>query len=229
MDLTAGDLSRLRRLLAAVHGEFREWSGDFPLQILAADPLDELIGTVLSQATNDRNSARAFAGLRAAFPDWEAVLAAPEEEVAASIACGGLSVRKAGTIKAILARLMRERSRLSLDFLKAFPPGLTRAYLLSLPGVGPKTAACVQLFSLGQAAFPVDTHIRRVASRLGLFSAQTGPAKAQTLIERAIAAEDCLPLHLLLIRHGRRICRAGKPGCGACALVGECPRQGLPG
>lgn len=216
------NLSHLRHLLLAAHGEVREWIGDFPLNALAADPLDTLIGTVLSQATNDRNSSRAYTQLRQSFPTWEDVLAAPEDEIARSIAAGGLSRQKAGAIQAILARLRAEHGALGLDFLRAQLPEAVRAYLLSLPGVGPKTAACVQLFALGQPAFPVDTHINRVAARLGLIPAKAEPSRAQALLEAVVRPVDCLPLHLLLIQHGRRICRPGKPRCGECTLRHEC-------
>ncbi|MGE5528663.1 MAG: endonuclease III domain-containing protein [Patescibacteria group bacterium] len=221
-------LSRLCRKLLQEYGEVREWIADFPLHALADDPLDELIATVLSQATNDRNSSRAFTRLKASFPDWEDVLAAPEEEVAAAIACGGLGRQKARSIKAILARLKAERGSLSLGFLALLQAAEARRYLMSLPGVGPKTAACVQLFSLGQRAFPVDTHIHRVGARLGFVPAKLPAAKAQALLEGAVPAADCLPLHLLLIQHGRRFCRPSNPRCGACPLRDECPSAPSP-
>ena len=225
MHRSPAELSRLRNLLLAAHGEVREWIGDFPLNALADDPLDLLIGTVLSQATNDRNSSRAYAGLRQSFPAWEDVLTASEDEVARSIAAGGLNRQKARAIRAILSRLRQEHGALSLDFLRAQSPDAVRAYLLSLPGVGPKTAACVQLFALGQPAFPVDTHIRRIAVRLGLIPAKADPSRAQALLEAVTRPADCLPLHLLLIQHGRRICRPGKPRCQECPLRMDCRRR----
>lgn len=223
MELSADNLTGLSRALLAAHGEVEEWIGDFPLHALADDPLDLLIGTILSQATNDRNSARAHADLRRDFPDWESVLAAPEEAVAAAIAAGGLNRQKARAIQAVLRRLAEDRGELSLSFLRNLPAGEVRRYLASLPGVGPKTAACVQLFSLGQAAFPVDTHIFRVADRLGLLPAKADRIKAQAALEAAVRPEDCLPLHLALIQHGRKICRPAQPRCGQCPLRPDCP------
>lgn len=223
MQRTPDNLARLCRILLGTYGEVHEWLAGFPLNVLAGNPLDELIATVLSQATSDRNSSRAFTNLRLAYPVWEDVLAAPPEEVAAAIACGGLGRQKARTIQAILARLRDEGGALSLDFLAARPADEARRHLLSLPGVGPKTAACVQLFSLGQAAFPVDTHVHRVAGRLGLVPPKTGAVKTQELLEEVARPEDCLPLHLLLIQHGRKVCRPAKPRCGECAVHGECP------
>lgn len=222
MDLTAANLANLCRALLSAHGEVEEWLDEFPLQALAGDPLDLLIGTILSQATNDRNSARAYADLRRIFPDWEAVLAAPVEEVAAAIAAGGLNRQKARSIKAILRRIAEDRGALSLDFLRGLPAIETRRYLTSLPGVGPKTAACVQLFALGQAAFPVDTHIFRVAGRLGLLPPETDRVKAQAALEAIVRPADCLPLHLALIQQGRKVCRPARPRCGECPLEQEC-------
>lgn len=223
MRLSAANLAKLHRVLRDLHGPSARWIEEFPLNSLAADPLDLLIGTVLSQATNDRNSSRAFAALRGAFPSWEAVLAAPEGEVARAIASGGLAQQKARAIKGILARLRADYGRLSLDRLKGMPAGEVRRYLVSLPGVGPKTAACVQLFALGQPAFPVDVHIHRLARRLGLAPAKTDPAGVQARLEKVVRPEDCHPLHLLLIHHGRRICRPAKPRCGECPLAEDCP------
>ncbi|MCL6614133.1 MAG: endonuclease III [Firmicutes bacterium] len=215
-------LARLCRLLCSAHEEPREERADFPLLELAAEPLAMLVATILSQATNDRSSRRAYAALRRAFPRWEDLLAASEEEIARSIASAGLAAQKARAIKAVLARLCAERGEPSLEFLRGLPREEARRYLLSLPGVGPKTAACVQLFSLGQAAFPVDTHIRRVAARLGLIPAKADPARAQAILEGIVRPADCLPLHLAMIRHGRRICRPKNPRCEDCPLRPDC-------
>ena len=222
LELTVANLSRLRAILLDCHGEIKEWMEDFPLHALSGNPLDQLIGTVLSQATNDRNSSRAFANLKTEYPDWEDALAAPAVEVERAIACGGLGKQKSLKIQAILARLSPEGDGLTLDHLRSLAPAETRRFLLSLPGVGPKTAACVQLFSLGQSAFPVDTHVHRVISRLCLVPKRIDAAKTQALLEETAAADDCLPLHLALIQHGRRICRPANPDCPRCPLKPEC-------
>ncbi|NLG83266.1 MAG: endonuclease III [Firmicutes bacterium] len=208
--------------------EARKEETDFPLLQLTADPLAVLVATVLSQATNDRISFRAYTALRRAFPRWEDLMVAPEEKIAQIIAPAGLAGQKAHTIKAILTRLSAERGQLSLDFLRHLSGQEVRHHLLSFPGIGPKTAACVQLFSLGQVAFPVDTHIRRVAARLGLIPAKTDPARAQAILEKIIRPEDCLPLHLAMIGHGRRICRPRNPRCGECPLEPDCPGSHVP-
>src|SRR5262249_33658202 len=145
------------------------------------DALGGLIATVLSQHTSDLNSERAYATLVENFPTWEAVRDAPVEAVAGAIRSGGLAQQKAPRIPGILRELTTHApgARLSLDHLNALPLGEALTYLQGFPGVGPKTAACVLLFSLGRPAFPVDTHVWRVTRRLGLVQAHIGAAVAQ--------------------------------------------------
>lgn len=222
VNLSCKNLARLRRSLLAIHGPIEGWLDEFPLHSLADDPLGLLVGTVLSQATNDRNSSRAYRELRRAFPNWEDVLSASVEEIARVIASGGLGPQKARAIKGILARISRDFGEFSLDPLRRGSPADARRYLVSLPGVGPKTAACVQLFALGQTAFPVDTHIHRIAGRLGLAPPKANPGQVQALLEEAVSRADAHHLHLLLIKHGREFCRPAKPRCAQCALRPEC-------
>ncbi len=134
----------------------------------ATAPLDELINTILSQNTNDRNRDNAYQALRKKFPTWEEVRDAPEGEVIEAIRPAGLAPKKGPRIQAILRQITEERGNLDLDFLRGMKPDEARAWLLKFNGVGPKTAAIVMQFSLEQDAFPVDTHIYRVSGRLGL-------------------------------------------------------------
>jgi len=152
-------------------------------------PLSELIVTILSQNTADVNTGRAYRRLREQFPSREQVLAAPTEQVAAAVQVAGLSQIKAPRIQAILRHLLQERGSLSLDFLADLPAAEARRYLTSLYGVGPKTAACVLLFSLHKPALPVDTHVHRVARRLGLVPPKASAEKASTLLESLIPEE----------------------------------------
>lgn len=186
------------------------------------DPLSELMLTILSQNTSDVNSGRAYAALRQRYPTWEAVLAAPAAALAEAIRPGGLANVKAPRMQRILANLARERGSLSLDFLAHLPVDEARAYLLSLDGVGPKTAACVLLFALGMAAMPVDTHVHRVALRLGLVPPTTSAEKAHQVLEALLPAEDYYPFHLLMIQHGRTLCKAQSPRCDLCPLADQC-------
>ena len=187
------------------------------------DPMTELILTILSQNTSDTNSGRAFMRLRARLPTWEALMAADTAQIESEIAVGGLARIKAPRIKAILVEIGRRCGSFDLSFLGDMPVSEGKAWLRSLPGVGPKTAACVLLFALGRPALPVDTHVHRVAQRLGLVSAKVGAADAHDLLEAMLSPEQIYPFHISLIKHGRRICRAQRPLCDRCPLLDGCP------
>jgi endonuclease-3 len=180
--------------------------------------------TILSQHTSDRNCEQAFAGLRERFGDWEAVADAPEDEIAVAIRVGGMGRLKAPRIKAILRQVQEERGAMSLDHLAARPAEETRRWLTRLRGVGPKTAACVQLFSLGQPAMPVDTHVLRVSRRVGLVGRLATAEHAQQELEARLGCDRdrVYALHLNLIAHGRAICRARRPLCPRCPLRSCC-------
>ena len=184
--------------------------------------LDQLVATVLSQHTTDRNAERAFALLKQRFPSWEQVLDAPVDEVAAAIRCGGIANQKARRIQAILAAVEEREGRLDLSRLEGLGDEEVEGYLTSLPGVGPKTAACVLTFSLGRAAFPVDTHVHRVTMRLGWIPAGASAEQAHRLLGPRIPPEIRYDLHLALVTHGRTVCRAQRPRCGACVLRDLC-------
>ena len=191
-----------------------------PLQ----DPLSELIQTILSQNTADINSDRAYASLMARFGgDWEAVRAAPTSEIADAIRIGGLAEVKAVRIKAILDEIEGRLGRLDLTFLHDVSLEEGRAFLRSLGGVGPKTAACVLLFACGKPALPVDTHVHRVSQRLGLVPPKANAEQAHALLEALIPADDVYRFHMNLIRHGRQICKAQRPLCPSCPVSQLCP------
>ena len=186
------------------------------------DPVDLLVMTILSQNTSDTNSLRAFALLKGAFADYEELLAASDEAVADRIRPGGLAEIKARRIKEALAQIKQDAGAISLFFLAGMGKEEAMAYLLSLPGVGPKTASVVLLFAFGMPFLPVDTHVYRVSRRLGLVAEDVRPEKAQPILERIIPAEKYLSLHLNLIKHGRLICRARGPKHDECALRNYC-------
>jgi endonuclease-3 len=187
------------------------------------DPLGELIATILSQNTSDVNSDRAYAALRTAYPTWEAVLQAAPDKVAAVIRSGGLATLKSQRIQAILDALQQRYGGLRLDFLMEMPMPAARAFLAEFPGVGPKTIACVLLFACGHPAFPVDTHIHRVTTRLGLLPAGCTAERAHTVLEPVIPPHKVYSAHVNLIRHGRRVCHARHPDCQHCCLRRLCP------
>ena len=191
------------------------------------DPISELVGTILSQNTSDLNSERAFQALRTRFPTWDSVLEADSDAIIDSIRAGGLAQVKGPRIRQVLQRIAEDRGELSLDFLVSLPPSDARAYLLSLPGVGVKTAACVQAFACGQAALPVDTHVHRLAIRLGLIPPGTNAERAHDLLEATVPAERQYSVHVHLIRLGREVCKALRPRCPECPLLEICPRVGV--
>jgi endonuclease-3 len=208
-------------------------------------PLDELVLTVLSQSTNDRNRDVAFLRLRERFAapgepiDYAAVLAAPVADVEEAIRPGGISKVKSARIQAILAAISysaRQRrvdggpaghpsdgDPLSLEWMRTAPLEQSRAYLCALPGVGRKTAACVLLFSYGLPDIPVDTHVSRVGTRLGLFRPGAPFEELHDEMLALTPADQELEFHVNLLRHGRRTCHARNPACGECALVRMCP------
>jgi endonuclease-3 len=185
-------------------------------------PLDELVATILSQSTTDVNSGRAFRALRRRFPSWDAVLAAPVAGVRDAIRGGGLANVKAPVIQRAL-RIIREREgRLSLRRLSRMSDAEAIDYLTSIPGVGIKTACCVLIFAMGRTAFPVDTHVYRVTRRLGWLPPGVPIHRASAALQPAIPGDLSLPLHLYLVWHGRRTCRARNPACGRCAIRPLC-------
>lgn len=207
-----------RRRVRAIRDRLREMYGQ-PLNRPHGRPIAELVKTVLSQHTNDRNRDRAFARLRERFPTWEEVRDAPVEGVEEAIRVGGLGRRKAPRIQAILERLGDPPD---LDWTRTAPRGESLRFLLSLPGVGRKTAACVLIFTWDIAEIPVDVHIHRVGGRLGLFPPNASFERAHDEMLAIVDPEDAYELHMNLIRHGRELCRP-RPRCGECGLRRMCP------
>lgn len=187
------------------------------------DPLSELIMTILSQNTSDHNSRRAFDSLLTRFGSWEAVAEGSTDDIAEAIKLGGLAQVKAPRIKKILQQIQAQRGLLDLKFLMKMPVSEAKAWLGGLPGVGPKTAACVLLFSLGKPVLPVDTHIHRVAKRLGLIDSRVSAEKSHEILGEMVPAKDVYQFHIHMIEHGRRVCKAQRPRCHECVLLRVCP------
>jgi endonuclease-3 len=179
--------------------------------------------TVLSQATSDVNSGRAFAALKKAYPTWEQVLAAPVRAVADAIRSGGIADVKAQRIKSLVKEIDEREGKLDLSRLDALSDEDVADYLLSFHGVGPKTVACVLVFSMGRAAFPVDTHVLRVAKRLGWIPDKLSAEAAHELLAPRIPPEIRYDLHLALIEHGRKVCKPRQPLCSNCEIFDLCP------
>ncbi len=218
--------ARVRR----IRDRLRELYG-VPLMRPHGQPIAELMLTVLSQSTNDRNRDVAYLRLRERLGSWQEVMRAPPAAVEEAIRPGGISRVKSVRIQAILEAIAaHERGpegELSLDWLRSAPIEEGRSYLVSLPGVGRKTAACVLLFAYGLREVPVDTHVSRVGTRLGLLRAG---APFEELHDQMLALTppgEELELHVNLLRHGRRTCHARRPLCPDCALARMCPSRGL--
>jgi endonuclease-3 len=220
--------------VARIRDRLRELYG-IPRMAPHGRPLDELILTVLSQSTNDRNRDVAFLRLRERFAapaepiDYGAVLGAPVAEVEEAIRPGGISKVKSARIQAILAAISTSardpEDPLSLDWMREAPLAESRDYLCALPGVGRKTAACVLLFSYGLPDVPVDTHVSRVGTRLRLFRPGAPFEELHDQMLALTPAGQELELHVNLLRHGRRTCHARTPACSECALARMCPSR----
>jgi endonuclease-3 len=212
-----------RRRIRAILRRLQKRFGDLAPP-RASDPLDELILTVLSQHTSDLNAERAFASLRAAFTEgWSQVERADTDAVADAIRSGGLADSKAPRIQAILREVRRREGAYDLSGLRTRSDADVRDYLVSLPGIGPKTAAVVLSFALGRDAIPVDTHVHRVSARLGLIPPKVSAERADRLLYDLVPDGLRTPLHVGLIRLGREICKAPTPRCRQCPLTDLCP------
>jgi len=188
----------------------------------SGDPLSVLMGTILSQNTSDYNSHRAFTSLRTRFPDWEKVRRAPVSKIARAIRAGGLCRIKAKRIKEILNQIHNDNSDLSLSYLRRWETDEIITYLRKFKGVGDKTIACVLLFSLGRPVIPVDTHVLRLSQRLGLVPKEFDAPKAYHLLQQIVPEDLVYSLHLNLIRHGRKVCKAQNPLCRECLIFNLC-------
>jgi len=207
--------ARVMSLLVLYYGE-PEWRNPLP-------PLDELISTILSQNTNDRNRDAAYNNLKKILPTWEMVRDARPIQVVDAIRIAGLANQKGPRIQQVLRELTDERGNLEVDFLAEMELEDARKWLTHFKGVGPKTAAIVLCFSLGKPAFPVDTHVYRVTGRLQLRDANLSVEKTHTYLEQVFPRENYYSAHLNLIRLGRELCHPRKPQCPECPLHKICP------
>jgi len=211
----------LARHALAVHQTLLTAFGE-PIWRNPLPAIDELVSTILSQNTNDINRDKAFDALRAKFPTWEAVRDAPANEVMDAIRPAGLANQKGPRMQQVLREITAERGSLDLSFLADWDVERARAWLTKFNGVGPKTAAIVLCFSLGKAAFPVDTHVYRVSGRIGLRPEKMTIEQAHPHLESIFPPETYYAAHLNIIRLGREICQARKPNCQTCPICKLC-------
>ena len=185
--------------------------------------LDELVLTILSQNTSAANYRRAYTSLKARFGSWDDVRKADTAEIEDAIRAGGLARIKAPRIKRVLNDIHDLRGSTNLDFLADMPDKEARDFLMRFDGIGIKTASCVLMFSLGRAVFPVDTHVHRISRRLGLIASSVSAESAHDVLQAMIPDELVYSLHVNLVTHGRRVCKAQNPKCGDCCLLILCP------
>jgi endonuclease-3 len=212
---TRAQILEMARRLEAAYGP-RPWARRHP-------PVSELVTTVLSQSTTDANQYRAFDRLRERFPTWEAVRAAPPEEVQDAVRPAGMATQKGPRIQAILDTVAGEPRGADLEWLGEAPLEEAMAYLTALPGVGPKTAACVLCFSFDRPVLPADTHVHRIALRMRIVPPKATALAAQERLTQAVPPEATYATHMRLIAHGREVCRARGPRCDDCVLLDLCP------
>jgi endonuclease III len=192
-------------------------------------PEDMLIACILSQHTSDANSERAFANLRTRFPSWIGVANASLDEIADAIRSGGLADTKAARIREVVRLVTAQRGAFDLSHLRETGDDEVRDWLVTLPGVGPKTAAIVLCFALGRPDVPVDTHVFRTSTRLGLIDRRIGEGRAHGVMRQIVPPDLAFRFHMALVRHGRATCRAQRPLCAECSLADLCPsREGEP-
>lgn len=187
-----------------------------------SDPLDMLIQIILSQATSDINSHRAFAQLKKRFPTWDAVLRAREATLAAAIRSGGLANQKAAVIRDLLRQIKERHGSIDLSFLHDMPTGEAAQYLAKFRGIGPKTIACTLLFACRKEIFPLDTHIFRILRRVGLIPQKCTDERAHEIMNQLVPKGKFYSLHVNLVRHGRTLCRPRDPQCTNCPIVEYC-------
>jgi endonuclease-3 len=182
---------------------------------------------VLSQNTSDVNRDRAWASMKARFPKWPDVLGARTTDLEDAIKMGGLAKTKAPRIQAILREVLDREGKISLNKLRWMSDDEVAAYLATLPGIGPKTIACVLAFSLERSVLPVDTHVHRIGERLRFYPPRTREVEAQRIYESLVAPDHRVETHVSLIAHGRTTCTALRPACSRCVIADLCPSAGI--
>ena len=213
------DVNEILDGLEALYGNEARPASDFCYE----EPLDDLILTILSQNTNDKLRDKAFANMQARYSSWEEVAAADIDELKDVLRIAGMSGTKPPRIQQILAAVKDKFGAYSIKELRSWTQPEVRAYLTSLPGVGPKTSAIVECFDLDMPGFPVDTHITRLSKRFGWAAEKLPPDKIQEILEAELPRERFRGGHLNFLEHGRGVCGARNPRCGECTLIRWCP------
>lgn len=219
-------LERLKRKTARVTLLLEHHLGIPARRTASTDPLDMLIATILSQNTNDRNSHRAYTELRRRYPTWDRVASAPPAALRSALRTGGMANLKSRHIRETLGTIKARYGRYDLGALRKKSSETIIEELTGLNGVGVKTAACVLLFALRRDVFPVDTHVHRICSRLGLAPGSRNPERTFEAMKELIPPGKAHSLHTNMIRFGRTVCRPLSPRCEMCPLYAHCTFDG---
>jgi endonuclease-3 len=216
------------KFVLEVHHRLFEVYGSKIRYLYNRDPLSELMDTILSQRTKNRDSAQAFTNLVEQFGTWEKVRDAPIETVLEAIKPSTWPEQKGPRLQQILRLITEHRGELTLDFLAELNVHDARQWLEKLPGVGPKSSAATLSFSnLRAKALPVDSHHFRVAVRLGIIDAKIGEGKANRVLENLLPADftakEVFDNHQVMMRHGQQVCFYYNPACATCVLLDLCP------
>ncbi|CAN5582435.1 endonuclease III [soil metagenome] len=213
----------LRKKALEVYRRLLEMHGERALEP-RREPMHELVSTMLSHRTTQRNEELAFERMWERFDSWEAIRDAPVAELAEAIAPANFAEVKAPNIKRALARILSERGEAEIDFLADLPAEEGLRWLMALPGVGIKTASLVLLFCFSKAVLPVDSHVHRVSQRLGLIGPKLNSTTAHGPLLALLPGDPHVlyNFHIATLRHGQKICVWGTPRCGKCLLTDLC-------
>ena len=215
-------LAALRRKTARIARLLEQHLGVPDRRMPLPEPLDMLVATILSQNTNDKNSHRSYTELRRRYPTWELVAGARPAAVRSAIRTGGMANQKSARSRETLAAVLRRYGKYDLSPLRRKSNDRIIGELTGLKGVGAKTAACVLLFSLGRDVFPVDVHVHRLCTRLGLATETKNPERTYAAMKDLVPRGKGHSFHTNLIRFGRTVCRSSNPRCGVCPLYALC-------
>lgn len=222
--MAAADQATLQEKAMAMYAIFMKTYGERPLKPPRREAMTELIMTILSQRTTAANETLAFKRMWEHYGSWEKIRDADVDELTRLIAPSNYAETKAPHIKATLEQIIRERGEANIDFLEDLPVEEGLAWLLSLPGVGIKTASLVLLFNFSKPIMPVDTHVHRVSLRTGLVPPRTSANKAHALLLTLLPNDPyvLLNFHLTCLRHGQKICTWNAPKCPQCPIKHLC-------
>ncbi|MBA7505945.1 Endonuclease III [subsurface metagenome] len=213
-------MEQTEKVIQVTHILEREYKS--PRHFNKRNPLNELLFIVLSLRTDERIYNKVYKAFKQKYPKWSQVYVDTVANIARSIYCGGLAMQKAERIKGVLSKIMQDFGGLSLKYIKSYDDEEMERYLVSLPGVGLKTARCIMMYSFEREVLPVDTHTYRISQRLGLVNISIPEHKVHKLMDRIIPRDLRYSYHVNCVAHGRAICKSISPNCDLCIINDFC-------